>query len=339
MRAKVLYFPYIDVPQSTWLTRMLLYWDSVGVIMPYQFVENPEELKTFTRDLLQAGLLTQVIPGHYLGDIPRFSKAFLAYLNSLGNEIERRRKRFLDQQPARRKHRLRDIHFEKLGTVPIHIEKTDSLAEELVDLRLATLINPPWLSLEAKTAEEFMYYLATVLGKHRELQFTPVTDEQKKLAKLTSFIAPENLLEKSLDALRLDVLEDVLPAPSRPVPVIEIERFKGKYGDQLSRFRRKIEMELMRLVDINSSELRKRSLQLFKEDLAEEIEDLESKMKESRWPSIICGKLCALLSPVPVIGRVTSIVNAAYTAFGEGGPSKIDSPLAYAAYARRRILH
>jgi len=30
MANKVLYFPYIDVPQSTWLTGMLLYWDAVA---------------------------------------------------------------------------------------------------------------------------------------------------------------------------------------------------------------------------------------------------------------------------------------------------------------------
>lgn len=86
MSGKVLYFPYIDIPQSAWLTRMLLYWDTVGVIMPYQFVEEPETLEDFTRDLLQAGLLAQVIPGQYVGDVPNFSKSFLAYLNSLGPE-------------------------------------------------------------------------------------------------------------------------------------------------------------------------------------------------------------------------------------------------------------
>lgn len=136
----------------------------------------------------------------------------------------------------------------------------------------------------------------------------------------------------------MDLLGEVLPAPSRPVSVLEIERFKRKHGDQLGRFRRRIETELLRLADINNPELRKRSLRLFKEELSEEIEDLERKMKEWKWPSIICGRLCSLLSPLPVVGQVTSIISAAYTAFGDGGPGKIDSPLAYAAYARRRLL-
>lgn len=39
MSDKVLYFPYIDVPQSAWLTRMLLYWDTVGLSCPFSLLE------------------------------------------------------------------------------------------------------------------------------------------------------------------------------------------------------------------------------------------------------------------------------------------------------------
>lgn len=34
MARKVLYFPYISVPESAWFTRVLLYWDEVGSIVP-----------------------------------------------------------------------------------------------------------------------------------------------------------------------------------------------------------------------------------------------------------------------------------------------------------------
>jgi hypothetical protein len=33
--------------------------DTVGTIMPYQFVEEPERREQHTLDLIQAGLLTQ----------------------------------------------------------------------------------------------------------------------------------------------------------------------------------------------------------------------------------------------------------------------------------------
>jgi hypothetical protein len=234
MRDKVLYFPYIDVPKSAWLTRMLLYWDTVGVIMPYQFVEEPENLDDHTRSLVQAGLLTQVFPTDYIGDIPNFTQAFLSYLSVLGPELDDRRKRFRKRSPrspTRNRRRDREIHIEKLGSIPIHLEKTSSLGDELAALGLAKRVEYPWLSVEARTAEEFMYYLATVLGQHRELQFSPVTDELRNLEKLTSFVAPGVKLEESLSELRLQILEDVLPAPAHPISVAEIEFFKKKYGN------------------------------------------------------------------------------------------------------------
>jgi hypothetical protein len=82
-----------------------------------------------------------------------------------------------------------------------------------------------------------MYYLATVLGSHSELQFTPVTDQENKLRRLTSFVTPHSKVKQSLDDLRMQILEDVLPAPSRAVPIQEIEFFKRDHGQQLGKFR------------------------------------------------------------------------------------------------------
>lgn len=42
MSNKILYFPYINVPDTAWFSRMLLYWDEVGAIIPYDFIDNPE---------------------------------------------------------------------------------------------------------------------------------------------------------------------------------------------------------------------------------------------------------------------------------------------------------
>ena len=189
MRDKVLYFPYIDVPQSAWLTRMLLYWDSVGAIIPFDFIEKPERLHEHTRSLVQANLLTQVIPSDYIGDIPNFSHAFLSYLDSLGDVLDRRRLSFQKRPPTGLRRRVfsRRIHSQKMVAVPLHMEKTSSLSTDLIHLGLAAYDEYPWLAVEKKTADEFMYYLATVLGQHRKLQFTPVTDNLRALTMLKSF--------------------------------------------------------------------------------------------------------------------------------------------------------
>jgi len=341
MRDKVLYFPYIDVPQSAWLTRMLLYWDTVGTIMPYQFVNEPEHLDDHTRSLLQEGLLTQVFPSNYIDGIPNFSKAFVSYLESLGGELDGRRAQFrarLSRPLPGRPRRHREIHIEKLGAIPIHLEKTSSLADELVDMRLARRIEYPWLSVEARTAEEFMYYLATVLGRHRELQFAPATDELIHLRRLASLVASEERIERPLHALRLEVLEDVLPSPGRAVSVSEIARFKERHGNQLRKFRRSIEKELTNIAAITDPQLQQRQIELLKEGLVEEVEDIQSKLK-STWPNLLFGKLCAVLGEIPLIGGVPGLMHAIYEAFGSSEPADTSSPLAYAAYARKELLH
>lgn len=337
MPNNVLYFPYIDVPRSIWFTRTLLYWDRVGVIMPLEFIETPERLHPFTRDLLISGLLTQVFPGHYLSGVRKFSEVFLSYLGSRGAELNMRRRRFEAQSKASRRRNRKEIHLEKLGVIPVHMEKLEGVAEGLINQGLARLTNPPWLSIEAKTAEEFMYYLAFVLGGHKEVQLTPITDQQEKLARLR-MISRRGQLDSSLDRLQIEVLEDILPAPNREISVWEIEKFKEKYGSHLSRFRRSVEMELVSLMDIKEAELRKRRLKMFKDGCDEEINELKVRMKESKWPSIVFGRFCALLGAIPIVNQVASPINAAYTALGSGGPKEINSPLAYAAYVQTKLF-
>src|SRR5687767_12820338 len=91
MRNNVLYFPYISVPSSTWFTRTLLYWDTVGSIVPYDYIVNPDMHDEYTRSLVQANLVTQVIPGEHLYRIPQFTESFIGYLESLGPVLTHRR--------------------------------------------------------------------------------------------------------------------------------------------------------------------------------------------------------------------------------------------------------
>jgi hypothetical protein len=336
MSDNVLYFPYIDIPPSNWLTRTLLYWDSVGVIMPQDLLERPEELEQFTIDLMSTGLLSPIIPAQYLFDFPNFSDSFASYISSLGTELDRRRRNFRKNLPRGHK-TINRIHLEKLGLIPIHLQKMEGLSAALVDEGLAKIINPPWVSVEGKTAEEFMYYLAVVLGGHKHVGFTPVTDTEKRFKRFT-LSAKEHRNQKVLENLRIEVLKDILPAPAASVPVNEIARFKERFGDRLGAFRRHIEMEILVLADMQDTELRQTRLRLFQEDCEQEILELRARMEESGWPNIVFGKLCALIALVPIVGQAASWLKAAYTVLGSGPPKEINSRLAYAAYAQKRLL-
>jgi len=159
MKNRVLYFPYIRIPESRWLTQMLLYWDQVSSIVPYQFVQEPESLGQYMRCLVEEELVFQVIPSNYISEIPRFLEVFQRYLDNLGPEVSSRTRRFVQGDLFR-----------------IHIEKMGPIADALCRHRLARQTEYPWYDVERDTADDFMSYLATALGQLDSINSSPVTD-------------------------------------------------------------------------------------------------------------------------------------------------------------------
>lgn len=41
---KLLYFPYISIPNTEWTIHSLLYWDEVASIIPFEFMQDPGDL-------------------------------------------------------------------------------------------------------------------------------------------------------------------------------------------------------------------------------------------------------------------------------------------------------
>jgi hypothetical protein len=58
----VLDFPTIRPPESEWFSRVLLYWDRVGTILPRHYSRDHTFLRPYTSALLDAGLLTPIAP-------------------------------------------------------------------------------------------------------------------------------------------------------------------------------------------------------------------------------------------------------------------------------------
>src|SRR5215470_15975495 len=142
MRSRLLYFPYIRIPESVWLTQVLLYWDRLSSIVPYDFVSKPEDLGGFMQSLVQEELVFQVFPGAYIYEIGNFFETFNEYIDNLDDhEIKTRRRQFADGEL-----------FE------IHIEKMDEIASFLKRKQLASHHNGPWYNVEHETAKDFMSY-------------------------------------------------------------------------------------------------------------------------------------------------------------------------------------
>jgi hypothetical protein len=320
MPDKVLYFPYVRVPNSTWFTRILLYWDEVGTLVPYDFLEFPERLGEHTRSLVEKELVTQVIPGSHVYRIPRFTEAFIDRLDRLGPGMDHRRQ-----------------SFERDKIFTIYSEKMFGVSDALVKLKLArkSRSHTNVFDVEEQTGFEFMAYLAMTLGQLDDLQFTPVADEDRVLENLALFGSPTSVEE--LDRIRLEILEEALPAPSQPLLASEILEFKLDHGKQLGRFRRYLEKELITIAAIPDKELRNRRLQLTREEIKAEVGDIQSKMQARGWLTVTVEKLSALLAPIPGLKPVPDIVKAVLDAYGGEKPN-LESPLAYAAFAQEKLL-
>lgn len=318
--SKVLYYPYIALPCSRWLIQMLLYWDEVATITPYDFIKEPDHHDPFTRNLIREGLVKQVIPSSYLGDLPNFVSAFMGYLNSLGsNCLEERRRAFQSTTGSK-----------------VHVEKLYALEYEFRNASLARPIDHPWLEVERETAKEFMIYLAAVLGRLPDLGYAPVTDDDKHLERFVQGSPQESAMGR-VDPLRIQVLNDLFPGPRRDVTIEEISQFKATHGAQLRRFRGRIEQELTVAADMSDESLRQRKIQLLLDEVQDEVREIRIRMCEAGWGEVVLGKACAVLAAIPGALPAFGLANALYSAFARTGGSDTRSPYLYAVHVQKLL--
>jgi len=333
MADKVLYFPYIRLPESKWFTRVLLYWDEVGSIVPSEYFDNPEGLGKHMGALVQEGQVKLVTPGDYVGQVPRFEGAFLE---------------MIDKNPVIKARR--GIALEKHETFQIHIEKFSSLVYDLGDMGLAREVNSPWYEMESLTADLYMTYLASVLGKAENLKMEPITDRTQSLSVYSASF--ENI-SKPIDIfrdLRMRVVQNILPAPTRGIPVLDLVKFKTRHRDLLRQFRRHVESSLIKIAATSDKDLRTEEARLFEEELKEQIDQILTLMRKRHWPQITLGAMAAAM---PLVGGIVTIepssallglpplAYAIYSAFSgakEKQKAILNSPFAYAALAQKRYL-
>jgi hypothetical protein len=316
-----LYFPFISVPETPWFTRVLLYWDRVGSIIPFEFLENPERLSPYTQSLLTEELLVQVRPGQYLGRLPRFRDAFVEYMESLPQaEIQRRRASFRGNSVAR-----------------VHVEKMGGIARYLKDTQLAREVNWSWCDVEMKTAREFMAYLAALLGKLEDVRSTPITDRSTNLDPFLKTSQPDWKAEARLAPLRSIVLQRLLPAPERPVSLLQLRLFKDKHGELLRVFRQSVEQEIASIADMTDPDLQEHRLANFLAEKEETIQRVVAHLSEGGLGKIVFCKICAIVAAIPGVNAIFGLANAVYSALSSESPSPASGALLYAAYVEKEL--
>jgi len=276
------------------------------------------------QSLVRENLVRQIIPSNYFHLIPNYVSSFVQYLESLGPELERRRTAFQN---------YRDINSSK-----IHIEKMNELGYVMEQLGLAKLNQLPWYIVEYQTAEDFMLYLAGTLGQVNELQYLPVSDSPKYLKSFLAKSSPDLQIEGKILPLRLQIMQDLFPTPNRSLTAYEIYRIKERYGDQLIKLRRKVERELIGIASIPDPEMQNRSLELFRQEIKDETEEIKSNMKNFGITRVLFGKFISIIASIPGMPSSFGLLSSIYNAFGTVHLQQANNPFLYAAFVQNQCL-
>ena len=363
----VIYYPYIRVPESDWFSRTLLYWDSVATIVPDRMIWNPDQLDSYTRDLVQRGLVVQLLPSY--ADLANLGDRFINYVNEL------ERSDFITRQHNFR-HRVTDL---------IHADKgRDSFFNELIGLGLCARVDRRrslehgwdregtrgrardpmnrWWRVEQQTAADYMAALALALaqpghedppvrGDRRksprieDVRRLPITDTVHSLIPLLSGTvdATDTELRNRAEGqtrvgfVQMIILGKLFPAPISAVTPEDLERFRRRHGDLLPEFRRAVEERADAIFGLPSQWEQQRALDRLESEFQDTIEQVEAYMSESRFGRLLRSSWCMLLGSIPALNPWVTGAAAAAEIISPGQP-RVRSPLAYAAFAAAELL-
>lgn len=306
-----LYFPYMCVPETSWFTQVLLYWDGAASIVPANMRDCEQSLGKYMCELIDTHLLEPIQPAR-LHCSPEFGDNFLEQVDSCS----------LPKISESGHWTL--LHHEKIGlNVFRQLERRDlakALDSEDTDC----------FAVEARTAELFMSYLiGWVCQSDKNRHLFPVTDRGSRLHRMNDPLVPQ---ARPLAEMRYAVITKALPVPSRSVPPIELARFKDQHRDELRRLRCYLNDQLIDLADTKNDELRDAKLESLIQNIRDDVEVLKERMTRRRWPRIALVGVGGLVASGAAIGAAVATGGSALAlGLGIAAGSASMGPSAYQA--------
>lgn len=327
--SEILYYPYINLPRTDWTLRTLLYYNTVGSIVPQEYFYAPESnYDSFMLELVRKELVIPINPLDVLDRPWDVTRPFLEL-------IERNQVRLRNSRTEFRNGNRGLIHQDKFNGALIHADKfDDNVFYSLQQLGLAERTEGNWYSVEKRTANSLMNYLATIVGQ--KTNRIPTTDYVKPVIYKKSFHNEQNKRET--------LLTNLIPLPE-DIDLIKLKRFKEKHYDLLNAFSTRIE-----LIALNP-EIHE-GTPLFHQHLAELLqrkEELSAKMRENNFKKILFGTVFGLIGAYQGFATATTIgaaiggfpgfANAVYSALQIERAENIfdQSGLKYLALADKRL--
>jgi hypothetical protein len=353
MADRALYFPYMRVPDSPALTRVLLYWDELGVIWP---AAAPPPRTERMKALVGSGLVVQVDLGRLQDPWKPYSE-FLRLLQDSGiaRDLWNRTAPGERGEPVVSENEMEEFPAafadESSRVFQIHVAKSPdefslwSQIEAWGGARPAETAD--WMLVERRVGLLYLAVLAAHVGRAEGM--APITDRGQLLSRMGVGRGGLTTLEL-FDRMRGAVIRDALPAPSDPVSVRDLVAFKERHRELLRSFRRYVERELVECARERDEDLRSMMLVELASEIRDRVAELHAKMSERRWPTVP-GLLCAAVSSAPAAFQAATgsdaiaAASVATTALAEvmrsaltGPLAAIEgSPMAYAALAQQEF--
>lgn len=308
----ILYYPYINIPRTDWTLRTLLYYDTIGSIVPQQYFYNPaKNYDPFMLDLVQNRLVIPINPFDVINP-KKFSNDFLEYMKQHKSSfIKNYNNSLVNTENTRQKHRFSETK--------IHADKFDGevfYALQNIGLAKRERNDDNWYLVETKTANLLMKLLAMVISK--PLDMLPTTDAINVTGLMTS--------NMNQNKKRGTILKELIPFPEN-IDLLKVRAFKNKHLDLLQTFKNRVELITFNPQLIEGTELFQETLN----ELKFRKEELSAKMNENQMGNVFYGTVCGLLSAGITMATVENkflAIAAATPGFVNGvhAASKIEKP-------------
>lgn len=292
MAQTILYYPTIDIQDSTWLRNALLYWDNISSIVPYVNYSDfsPELLYLQDCGVYKPAFPQDLFYSEYASD---FTEAIITKL-----ERYNRNTRFSCAQHSNRP--TVRIHRDKIYTPAlhelIHYKKMDpELLKFFSDRRYINDFNcGGWMEIDSNVASIYMKTLAEFIVKCYSEDIVIGTSQLKYQ---NQFYTPTKPREGTA-CISLE-LDSCLPQPAMDVGFEEMLDFKKRHKDDFAEFRKKLREYEIALSKCSRIEELKFETENFKENWQSALRK-EQKLFTSKKTPFVLGTLHTLIN-VPAI--------------------------------------
>lgn len=331
----LLYYPYINLPDTEWTIRALLYYDNISSIVPTQYFYEPEQYEPFMRKAVQNELITPVNPFNVLDNPWEVSRMFSEYLNQNQNILIKRR---LSRKTNATSRMNQEKFVFRENEIRLHADKLcDDVFYNLTQMGLAKRINYYWYDVEPKTANELMTFLTSVVAN--KLDYQPVTDKINYNFS-TKCVKNQDIELRTRQCKRDLILRELIPYPKQ-LDLTRLRQFKDRHHDLLDAFRLKVEQIVLNPAITPESPLFTTML----DEMKASKEELSARMNESHIGDIVFGTICGTIAAgigflaAPMLGAVPGLLNAIYSACRVERPENIidQTGLKYLALVHKRL--